>query len=537
MVDEAETWRGDASSDPLIGRTLNQRYRVDRRISEGGMSRIYEAHQISLGRKVAIKIPMLDAPGSATSDFSERFLSEARLSSQLTHPNTVRVLEFGRDQGNYFIAMEYIDGTTLSELVRQAGALDSLRVIQLGIQLCGSLAEAHSFGIVHRDLKPTNLMLTEHLDGTEHLRVLDFGIAKMMRGSRIATQAGLMLGTPGYMSPEQIIGKPVTARSDIYGVGALLYLMCTGKAPFAGENIQRILYRQLHEPPTPFAVTCQNVAVPYWLEWITMQCLERSPERRFATVSQVAIALRACQSAMQCDNPGFALSLDTHGMVVEEGSPDAAKAIDSWSEPHMASLPSMPSSFTLSTPERKSWLPPVNPVVPLLFGLAISMVSIASALALLTLVVLWARPDPSKSPAPPPAPTVGAPSSFTPPAEGQPTEPDSEVPPPAPTSQADGGQVPPEPEESVVNPEEEESEPARPQPMVKTDRSPRAPRRSVERPSQTLDTPPTPAPTPPPEAAPPPQPTPLPEPAPEEPPTPEPSLDDGMNDLVDPFGE
>ena len=354
----------------------------------------YEAYQLGLGRRVAIKIPVVNTSDPTASEFRERFLAEARLGSRLTHPNTVRILEFGQDRGICFIAMEFIEGVTLSELVMRQRALDPLRVTRLGMQLCGSLAEAHSLGVVHRDLKPTNLMVASQADGSEHVRVLDFGIAKVLRGSSVTTQAGLMLGTPGFMAPEQIVGQTVTARSDIYGVGALLYLMCTGSPPFMGENIQRLLYRQLNEAPVPFAEACPGRDVPQWLEWVTLRCLERDPAERFATASVLAQALAACQVAIQLDPPDFSLGLDSDGRLIQDGMGDELPERDVWpvSTGAVAPPPSLPSFFTLGG-DRKPLPMPMNPLVPVLVGLAIAMGTTALAFALLTAVVLWSPPD------------------------------------------------------------------------------------------------------------------------------------------------
>src|SRR5688572_7153666 len=192
-------------ADPLVGRILDGRYKIIRRLATGGMGQVYLAEQQGLGRTVAVKVLSTPPSESETNDFRERFFREARLCSRLTHPNTVRIYDYGHTSDDvYYIVMEYLDGQTLTMVLREA-PLDPLRVIALAAQVCSSLSEAHALGLIHRDLKPDNLIITRPADGREFVRVVDFGIAKDMLGGDAPTQAGMLFGSPGYMSPEQIL--------------------------------------------------------------------------------------------------------------------------------------------------------------------------------------------------------------------------------------------------------------------------------------------------------------------------------------------
>ncbi|MEZ4239957.1 MAG: serine/threonine-protein kinase [Myxococcota bacterium] len=295
MTDDQPTFA--MAADPLVGRVLDGRYRIVQRLAKGGMGRVYLAEQIGLERTVAIKVLWSeDSPHSE--EFRERFFREARLCSRLTHPNTVRIYDYGRtDDEVYYIAMEYLHGATLGEILRE-GRLEPLRAVTLAAQVCASLAEAHSLGLIHRDLKPDNLIVTQHGDGRDFVRVLDFGIAKDTHGADAPTQQGVVFGSPGYMSPEQLLEQPITPRSDLYSLGAILYRMLTGAKPF-GDDAMAALTRQVTAPPKPFAETAPDLAPQPLLEWVTLRCLSRDPAGRFATVAELARALTVCELSLR----------------------------------------------------------------------------------------------------------------------------------------------------------------------------------------------------------------------------------------------
>ncbi|MCB9745112.1 MAG: serine/threonine protein kinase [Alphaproteobacteria bacterium] len=312
---------GTEGADPLIGRVLDGRYRILSMIAKGGMGRIYRAEQQPLGRHVALKVlstpPHVDL--ESLSAFRQRFFREASICSKLTHPNTVRIYDYGKSEdGIFFIAMEFLEGRTLRQILAKEAPMAPWRAIDLLRQVCASLAEAHSMGLIHRDLKPSNLIITTHADGTEFVNVVDFGLVKDLEGGfgdSEETQAGMIVGSPMYMSPEQILQEGLTERTDIYSLGVILYGMLTGRRPFRQESSVAIMNCHLNVPPPPFAESNPDVEVPANLEWITMTCLEKEPEDRFANVQELARALGAVDRELRGLVAPFQLQL-SEGRVV-----------------------------------------------------------------------------------------------------------------------------------------------------------------------------------------------------------------------------
>ena len=254
------------------------------------MGRIYRAEQAPLGREVALKILHVDG-GVPDETFQERFFREASVCARLSHPNTVRIFDYGTDAGVYFIAMEYLIGRTLNDAIRNDGPLSCERSIHVARQIGKSLAQAHGQGVIHRDLKPANVFLAQH-GGEEFVKVLDFGLVKAMDSQSHVTRAGNVLGSPAYMAPEQISGADITPATDVYALGVVLYAMLTRALPFKRENPLAVLNAHLHAPPPPFARANPDVVVPDCLEWIVMRCLEKDPTLRFATMTDLDTALR-----------------------------------------------------------------------------------------------------------------------------------------------------------------------------------------------------------------------------------------------------
>ncbi|MCA9491236.1 MAG: serine/threonine protein kinase, partial [Myxococcales bacterium] len=207
----------------MQGQRIADRYAVGRPIARGSMGVVYEAIQEPLGRKVALKVLDIragDTSATAANRHRERFLREASLLSALSHPNTVRVFDFGVHDGLTYLVMEYVDGPTLREILR-AGPMDPLRAVRITRQICGSLDEAHERGKVHRDLKPANVMIARDQDGEDLVKVVDFGLVKEMEDAVHMTGDNMMVGTPMYMAPEQIRGRKVDQRCDIYALGVV----------------------------------------------------------------------------------------------------------------------------------------------------------------------------------------------------------------------------------------------------------------------------------------------------------------------------
>ncbi|MCA1829288.1 MAG: serine/threonine protein kinase, partial [Myxococcales bacterium] len=229
--------------DPLVGRIINDRYKIVEQIGHGGMGRVYKALQAPLDRLIALKV--LGAGHDRDPNFYKRFFLEASVTAKLTHPNTITLYDYGRtEDGIFFIAMEYLNGRTLSHAMQQDGPLAQERVIHIAQQICRSLREAHALGIIHRDLKPANVMLLRQHDDHDFVKVLDFGLVKFFHGENPEgdiTNAGTFMGSPHYIAPEQARNQSPDQRCDIYSLGVLLYHMLTGRVPFtAGAPVDII---------------------------------------------------------------------------------------------------------------------------------------------------------------------------------------------------------------------------------------------------------------------------------------------------------
>jgi serine/threonine-protein kinase len=232
----------------------------------------------------------------------KRFHMEALAVSKLEHPNTIRIFDFGQtEQGVLFIAMEFLSGRALEHELRARGAMAARRVAHIMAQVCRSLGEAHKKGIVHRDLKPDNIFLC-HIDGDpDYAKVLDFGVAKLAAHDRkqgTMTQAGMVFGTPKYMSPEQSRSDITDARSDIYALGIILYEMLAGKPPFDAENPLSILIQHVQEPVKPFSVVRPDILIPPPIERVVEKCLRKKPEERFQSAEELAEALQNAWRAL-----------------------------------------------------------------------------------------------------------------------------------------------------------------------------------------------------------------------------------------------
>jgi serine/threonine-protein kinase len=285
------------AEDPLIGRTLPGGYRVTHMVGVGGMGRVYCAEQVALGRTVAVKVVH---PHLADDDIAAaRFLNEARAASRLSHPNCVAIFDFGRtEEGQPYIVMEYVRGRDLGRIADTEGPLPLRRIVDVLRQTLAALEEAHALGIVHRDLKPDNIVLEPLRSGLDFVKVVDFGLAKMVGGEAppwgaggALTRPGLVCGTPEYMSPEQGRGEPLDGRADIYSLGVVLFELLAGRVPFAAENPTKTLLLHLEEPaPDPRNVAPER-SIPAPLAELTLEALAKSPGARFQTAAAFSEAL------------------------------------------------------------------------------------------------------------------------------------------------------------------------------------------------------------------------------------------------------
>lgn len=280
------------------------RYRIDAPIGEGAMANVFLAHDPSIGRAVAIKLLKPDYRGD--SDLVNRFLAEARTAGMLSHSHIVTIYDVGEADGVPYIAMEHLQGRPLDEILRDEGRLTVERVLTLGGQVADALAYAHARGVVHRDVKPSNILICDH---GRTAKLLDFGIARIdARDEQDArrTQAGQVMGTPRYMSPEQAMGLPVDARSDLFSLGAVLYEMVTGKPAFPGTGLATLALQIAQEDPA--SIRRQVRECPRGLCFIIDKLLAKKPGDRFPDATRLADALARERDAATQDSAGAASS-------------------------------------------------------------------------------------------------------------------------------------------------------------------------------------------------------------------------------------
>jgi serine/threonine-protein kinase len=266
-------------------RVLGNRYEIHRRLARGGMAQVYLARDRMLDRPVAVK--ELVAEFATDPSFVERFRREAQAAANLAHPNIVGVYDWGTQDGTYFIVMEYVDGPSLSQVIRRDGPLHPHRSAELTAEVAAALGFAHSRGVVHRDVKPGNVLLT----GSGQAKVTDFGIARALSApDDDLTQAGSVMGTATYFSPEQAQGLPVDPRSDLYSLGVVFYEMVTGRTPFTGDTPLAIAYKHVQDPPPSPSEIIPDL--PPGVEAIIMKLLRKRPEERYASAEDLRADLR-----------------------------------------------------------------------------------------------------------------------------------------------------------------------------------------------------------------------------------------------------
>jgi serine/threonine-protein kinase len=265
---------------------VNDRYEIGKRIGRGGMAEIFQARDILLDRPVAMKVLF---PEFATDPaFVERFRREAQAAANLNHPNIVAVYDWGKVNNTYYIAMEYVNGRTLADILKQSGTLTPMQVCDVMSEVASALISAHQNGVIHRDIKPGNILVST----TGQIKVADFGIARAL-GAGVEqglTQTGAVMGTATYFSPEQAQGVSTDQRSDIYSLGVVMYEMLSGVAPFTGENAVAIAYKQVHEHAMP--LDQRLTSVPPEVAAIVAKCMEKSPDDRYSSAEEVRDELR-----------------------------------------------------------------------------------------------------------------------------------------------------------------------------------------------------------------------------------------------------
>lgn len=272
-------------------------YRVVSKLGAGAMATVYLAEHPRINKKVAIKVINQDL--ATSKEMVSRFMTEARAASQIGHDHIVDILDFGQSpEGENFMIMEYLEGQTISSRIRAAGRLDVMAALHIAMQIVDALQTAHAKGVIHRDLKPDNIYLIRRAGTGDYVKILDFGLAKLLSGTEgqnHKTSSGSVLGTPHYMAPEQCEGKTtIDGRADLYSVGCIMYQMLTGELPFPGEGFAEVLIKHLSEPPP--VVRSLNPQIPASVEKLILHCLAKSRDHRFQTAEELLWALHDPES-------------------------------------------------------------------------------------------------------------------------------------------------------------------------------------------------------------------------------------------------
>jgi serine/threonine-protein kinase len=295
--------------DDLVGTVLMDRYEILEVIGGGGMGLVYKARHRLMNRIVAIK--MLHKHMVSSADALKRFQVEAQAASCLSLPNILTIYDFGlTDEGQPYMVMDYLEGSSLGDIIEEEGHLAAARALNIFTQVCAGLSHAHQKGIIHRDLKPSNIMLVTFGDQKDFVKIVDFGIAKLLRqnegGGEQLTKTGEVFGSPLYMSPEQCKGKQLDARSDIYSLGSVMYRSLTGSPLFEGDEVIEFLFKQVSEMPQPFRVICPGLRIPKKLEDIVFKALAKEPENRWQSMAALKDALEQVKAELPA-NDGSAI--------------------------------------------------------------------------------------------------------------------------------------------------------------------------------------------------------------------------------------
>ncbi|MCP4197797.1 MAG: serine/threonine protein kinase [Proteobacteria bacterium] len=273
-------------NDSLIGTTIDNRYRIDKRIGEGGMGVVYLATHAVIGKKCAVKVLSVQSTGEM--ELAERFVQEARAAAAIGNDHIIEITDFGQlpDSTAYFV-MELLDGQSLQQAVERTERIGVERSLHILIQCCEALSAAHNVNIIHRDLKPDNVFLIKKGADSDYVKVLDFGIAMVARESGRLTRTGMIVGTPQYMSPEQAAGTNMDARTDIYSLGIIMYEMLTGHVPFEADTFMGVLTKHLYEEPIPPRRLVPPVDVPKVLESVLLKTIAKKPEKRYQSMADL----------------------------------------------------------------------------------------------------------------------------------------------------------------------------------------------------------------------------------------------------------
>ncbi len=358
-----------APVDPLINRTLDAKFLIQELLGVGGMGRVYKAVQLSLDKVVCVKVLR---PGMTQDEtLVRRFQREARAASRLNHPNSITVIDFGqaKEDGSLYLAMEFVPGKDLNKVIATERPLSEKRVVHIMDQVLSALADAHAAGIIHRDLKPENIMVAELRGTRDFVKVLDFGIAKIQESAVPEpglTQAGMVCGTPEYMSPEQARGEELDARSDIYAAGVILYQMVTGQLPFTAPTAMGIVTKHLMEPPVPPS-QLSGIRVSPALEAVILKAMSKDRSGRQPTAIALQQELAAVLSPVVAPAQEEPLPKDLFAPAPASRAAHPISAQPTQQRPASPPVPERPPAQP-ATPKKSSRLPLLVILILLVLG-------------------------------------------------------------------------------------------------------------------------------------------------------------------------
>lgn len=278
----------DGGDSTLVGKTIDGKYLIQSPLGEGGMAVVYRANHIQMERTVVIKV--MQGWLLSNRNSVERFERECKLTAKLNHPNIVSVYDVGTINGKEpYLVMEFIDGESLADKIDKNGALPYTTTANIIIQICRGLQEAHSNGIIHRDLKPDNVLLQHKSDRPDWVKIVDFGISNLVQGSKRLTKTGRMVGTPEYIAPEQLKDRPIDIRTDLYGIGVMMFEMLTGHVPFDGESAEAILMKHLLEDAPPMSEVKPDLPQPNLFQPIVDKLMRKDPDERYQTATELRL--------------------------------------------------------------------------------------------------------------------------------------------------------------------------------------------------------------------------------------------------------
>src|SRR5439155_22624284 len=374
------------------------KYRLISRIGQGAMGEVFKAHDPSLNRLVAVKT-ISSSLGTET-ELRRRFLREAQSAARLNHPNIITVYDFGEEEGRIFMAMELLEGSDLKDLIGSHALPDLERKLDVMEQICEGLAFAHSMDVVHRDLKPGNV----HVQPSGQVKILDFGLARL--GTSEMTRTGMVMGTPHYMSPEQVRGEKADARSDVFSLGSMFYELLAGRKAFDGDSMHTVLFQVLQEAPEPIR---NWVDLPPILVEVVERARQKDPAARFHDASQMLAAVRAVRRALAEGRPEATLESELGPLPpLATGDARVVGAVALQPQPGSA----RPAPATLSAraptqmdPRRARPRPPVVPPpsrLPMIVGGGLALVGILLAGGFVALLTVRRTPPPAPVEAPRP---------------------------------------------------------------------------------------------------------------------------------------